>query len=347
MSRPGPRMPFAQYPFGRTLPHAGAGRVPITVVTGFLGAGKTTLIKRLIESEEGAGTALIVNEFGEIGIDDGLLTREGGEEVRLLGAGCVCCAAQSELHRTLRDLYGERERGRIPRFRRVVVETSGLADPSPALQALAIDRTLAEHYALRALVVVIDAATALDAAREHPEWRKQAMLADRFVITKSDLVTGETLARLRDMLTEANPGAERVVAADAVGSPLLLAPDGARMPTSAFLVGMPAIRAEHGALFTSFALEFDSAVDWEAFSRAMDLLVALQGPNILRVKGFVQVAGRPGPVVVHHVQHLAHKPEELRTWPDGIARTRLVFITRDLDRDRVAALFNAALGLAG
>ena len=186
MSVPAPNMPFSEFPFGRTLPHAGAGKVPVTIVTGFLGAGKTTLIRNLIETDEGAGTALIVNEFGEVGVDDALL-RTGSEEVRLLGRGCLCCAAQTELHVTLRELYDERERGRIPKFRRVIVETSGLADPTPALQALPTDRTLSEHYTLRGLIAVIDAATALETAERHDEWHRQAALADRFILTKTDL----------------------------------------------------------------------------------------------------------------------------------------------------------------
>ena len=347
MSLAAPNLPFAEFPFGRTLPHAGAGKVPVTVVTGFLGAGKTTLIRRLIEAPEGEDTALIVNEFGEVGVDDALL-RTGSEEVRLLGRGCICCTAQSELHRTLRELYGEREQGRIPRFRRVIVETSGLADPSPALQALAIDRTLAEHYALRGLVVVVDAATALETARQHPEWHKQAVLADRFILTKTDLADAASIAELRALLASINDTAPVVVAAEAAASPLLLQPPGPGGLTSGFLGGLPPVPVAHGDGYRSFVLELDRPVRWEAFSATLDLVTRLRGAAILRVKGFVQVEGRTGPVVVHQVQHLAHKPEELRDWPTGTEpRTRLVFITKDLDAEPVLRLFDAALGLAG
>jgi G3E family GTPase len=192
-------------PFGRPVGRSGAGRLPVFVVTGALGAGKTTLIRRLLTNDEARNTALVVNEFGEIGIDDVLL-RASGERTVLLGRGCVCCAAGSDLQRTLRELFADRVRGRVPGFERVVIETSGLADPTPILQTLAADRSLSLHYALARVIAVVDAATTTKGV-VLPEWARQVALADRVVITKSDLVSSSEKAELAARLERLNPTA--------------------------------------------------------------------------------------------------------------------------------------------
>ncbi|HTH96067.1 MAG TPA: GTP-binding protein [Stellaceae bacterium] len=329
--------------FGRRLSRPGAGKVPVTVVTGFLGSGKTTLIRAALKHPEAANSVVIVNEFGEIGIDD-VLIRTSTEEVLLIGNGCMCCAASHDLQRTLRNLYAEREIGTIPAFERVIVETSGLADPGPILQIFHADRTLAGHYALGGLVTVIDGVLASRAEAADAVWVEQVVQADSLILTKADVVGAENTAALTARLSAINPQA------------LVIPADTARADPTSFL-RQPVLRPEaphghrhdhgHEADYESFVLRFEKPFDWALFTRAMDALVASRGEDILRVKGFVNVEGTAGPVVVHYVRHLASLPEELNAWPDADRTSRLVFITRRLGRDRVAALFEALLGLDG
>src|SRR5215470_9114923 len=173
-------------PFGRRLRRARGARIPVTVLTGFLGAGKTTLLKRFLESPEGSGTAVVINEFGAIGIDDQLV-RAASEETVLLGNGCVCCTTRSDLQLALRRLVAERAQGQIPFFRQVMIETSGLADPGPLLQTFATDRALGDEFSVEVVLAVVDAATGPATLDWSPEARKQVILADRLVVTKTDL----------------------------------------------------------------------------------------------------------------------------------------------------------------
>jgi len=330
-----------RFAFGRKLDRPGAGRIPIIALTGFLGAGKSTIVRRLLQSPSGRGTAVIVNEFGEIGIDDGLL-RAGSERTMLVGNGCVCCAAQSDLHRTLRDLFSERARGSIPDFQRVVIETSGLADPTPLLQTLPTDRSLGRIYNLNAIVTVVDAATGLATAKAVPEWAKQVALADRFLVTKTDLVSETEVKAVMDEISSVNPFALTMIAQPGEEEiEFLLRPADAIPRTAMISCDEPASSPDHSAAYNSFVFTFDRPIPWPVFSRAMETLSMLKGPDLLRVKGFVNVAGREGPVVVHFVQHLVHQPEELAAWPDDDRRTRLVFITRQMEQKQVEALLQA------
>jgi G3E family GTPase len=328
---------FGSGRFGRRLPRPGAGKVPVTVVTGFLGAGKTTLIRAALKHPDAANAVIIVNEFGEIGIDDVVL-RTSSEDVVLIGNGCMCCATSHDLQRTLRNIYAERETGAVPPFERVIVETSGLADPGPILQSLHADRTLAAHYALSGLVTVVDGVLALDAEANDAVWTEQVVQADSLIVTKGDIANATPLLA---RLAELNPQAT-IIAADAAradpGSFL-------RLPILREAMPEPHHHHAHGSGYDSFVLRFERPFDWPLFSRAMDALVAARGEDILRVKGFVHVEGTAGPVVVHYVRHLASQPEELNAWPEADRATRLVFITRNLGRDKVAGLFEALLGL--
>ena len=327
-------------PFGRRLKRERGARIPVTVVTGFLGAGKTTLIRRFLAAPEGKGTAVIVNEFGAIGIDDALL-RDSAEEIVLLGNGCVCCITRTDLQIALRRLMFDRERGAVPNFVRVVIETSGLADPAPILQTFSTDRALGGEFHIDVLLAVADAVNGESSLASAPEARKQAILADRIVISKTDLADAAAVGRLTTTLQRLNPRAAIDIAVDGA-----LDPDRMIEPSTGERSGFIA-EAEHGDGIASFVIEQDTPIAWPAFSRAMETLIALRGADLLRVKGILNVAGCRGPVVVQYVQHLAHPPAELQAWPDDDRSSRVVFITRNIPEREIRALFAAVRALAG
>lgn len=336
-------------PFGRKLSRRGAGRLPITVVTGFLGAGKSTLIKTLLTTPEGAHTALIVNEFGEVGIDDALL-RGSSEETVLLGNGCLCCLSGTDLQLTLKDLFAERLKGSIPDFRRVIIETSGLADPSPILQTLAADRALDKYYFLEGMVTVVDAATALTTADTAVEWSKQIVLADRIIFSKTDCIPGTEFETVRELVQRLAPAAVTEIAHHGTVDPAFLLGTRSDLAEaerqSAFLCEQPSpAEGNHSQAYNTFTITIEQPLPWPAFELAMNALASLRGPDLLRVKGFVNIVGREGPVVVHFVQHLAHQPEELKQWPPGVSTTQLVFITRNIDKERIVELLKAILSI--
>jgi len=325
--------------FGRRLKRERGARIPVTVVTGFLGAGKTTLIRRFLDSPEGAGTAVIVNEFGAVGIDDALL-RGSADETVLLGNGCVCCITRTDLQVALRRLIFDRERGTVPRFARVVIETSGLADPAPILQTFSTDRALGGEFHIDVVLAVVDASNgeaALDAA---PESRKQVILADRLVISKTDLAATDAIERLTQRLQQLNPHAAIDIAvAGALDPHRIIEP--ATGERSSFIA-----EAEHGDGIVSFVIAPEQPVEWPTFSRAMETLLALRGGDLLRAKGILDVKGCRGPVVVQYVQHLAHPPVELEAWPDRNRGSRVVFITRNIAERDVRNLFAVVQALA-
>src|SRR5579885_19386 len=322
--------------FGRRLKSERGPRVPVTVLTGFLGAGKTTLLKAFLATPQGQGTAVVVNEFGAAGIDDALV-RSSTDETVLLGNGCLCCIARSDLQNALRRMVVERERGELPDFRRIVIETSGLADPSPILQTFATDRALGGMFHVEAVVTVVDAVTGADTLGWSAEARKQAILADRLVITKTD-IAGDAAA-LAAQLAALNPRAELLRAELGALDPSRLT-EPASDRRNAFVA-----EAAHSDGIVSFVLADDAAVPWPVFARAMDTLVALRGADLLRVKGVLNVEGCDGPVLVQFVQHLAPPPVELAQWPDDNRQSRVVFITRGVTERQVRDLFKAVQAL--
>jgi G3E family GTPase len=322
-------------PFGRRQKRERGAKIPVTIVTGFLGAGKTTLIRHFLATPEGAGTAIVVNEFGAEGIDDALL-RPSTDTTVLLGNGCLCCVTRSDLQLALRGLVADRTRGEIPDFRRIVIETSGLADPSPILQTFSTDRALGEEFHVEALVAVVDAAAGGHTLGWSAEARKQVILADRLIVTKADLADANALqARLRAL----NPRASIAIADNGTAGPDQFTQTGTEQ-ANGFIA-----EASHSDGIGSFVLRPSQPLRWDVFARAMDTLTALRGPDLLRVKGFLDVEGCQGPVLVQFVQHLAHPPLELAQWPDGSRDSRLVFITRNLPEEKVRALFAAVEGL--
>jgi len=324
-------------PFGAAQRRPRGTRIPVTIVTGFLGAGKTTLIRALLDSPEGANTAVVVNEYGEVGIDNALL-RASSDATVLLGNGCMCCLARSDLQETLRTLFADRARGAVPSFQRVIIETSGLADPGPLLQTFASDRALGQEFHLQALIAVIDAPNGRRNLASAPEAREQIALADRIVLTKADLADpAPLLAEIAALTAAPIEGA-----VNGTIEPAYLLDERLDLP-----VRIPehdhAHAHSHG--IDSFAIHFDRPLHWPAFEQAMAVLTALRGADLLRVKGIVAVEGAKGPVVVHAVQHTAHRPIELQAWPDSDNRSRLVFITRGIGKRDVEALFTAVAAL--
>ena len=314
----------------------------MTIVTGFLGAGKTTLVRRFLATPEGRDTALIVNEFGSVGIDDALL-RSSADEVTLLGNGCVCCNTRSDLQVALRKLVADRDRGKIPHFGRVLIETSGLADISPILQTFSTDRALGAEFAIEVVLTMVDAVNGLRNLDKAPEARKQAILADRLVISKIDLADSRAKKKLAAKLKALNPRAGIDMALDGEIDPKHLIDSGqdATAPRHSGFVA----EASHSDGIASFVIREDAPLEWPVFQRALDTLVSLRGPDLLRIKGFLNLKGSKGPVVFQAVQHLIHPPVELAEWPDKDHSSRLVFITRGVSEQQVRALFEACKAL--
>ncbi len=326
-------------PFGRRQKRERGAKIPVTVVTGFLGAGKTTLVRRFLASPQGAGTAVIVNEFGAVGIDDALV-RSSGDATVLLGNGCLCCVARSDLQLTLRRLVFDREHGGVPPFFRVVIETSGLADPGPVLQTFSTDRALGGEFHVDAVLAVVDAVSGERNLAAAAEARKQVILADRIVMSKTDLADAAAVERLQARLRQLNPRAAIDVAIAGA-----LDPERIVVPASTERSGFVA-EAEHSDGIESFVVETAEPIAWPTFARAMETLTALRGADLLRAKGLLNVAGCRGPVVVQYVQHLAHPPVELESWPDENHNSRIVFITRAIPERQVRDLFAAVRALA-
>ena len=312
----------------------------MTVVTGFLGAGKTTLVRQFLTTPEGRGTAVIINEYGAVGIDDALV-RGTADEVALLGNGCLCCTTRSDLQLTLRRLFTERGRGDVPSFARILIETSGLADPGPVLATFATDRALGGEFFVEVVVTVVDAVGGLATLEWSAEARKQVILADRVVVSKTDLAEPSAVARLTERLAALNPRAAIETAVGVALDPRCLIEAGEPRARSGFVA-----EAEHSDGILSFVLSEAAPLSWDVFSRALETLIALRGSDLLRVKGFLDIEGCRGPILVQVVQHLAHPPVELAAWPEGERKSRLVFITRNIPEREVRALFDAVRVLA-
>ncbi len=327
-----------------------AGRLPVTVVTGFLGSGKTTLIGRLLRHPGMNRAAVIVNEFGEIGIDHELIAASS-ESVTLLNNGCLCCVVRTDLQETLRTLFAQRRAGEVIDFDRVLIETSGLADPAPVIQTLATDTLLAAQYRLDGVVTLVDAVNGLGQLEREAEAVKQAALADRLLVTKTDLADATAL---RERLRGLNAHAEIADVVQGEIDPAYLTNIGlASARADAAQIGrwlgagrgdgayLGAVVPRHDRAIATFTLWFDRPFGWQTFSAAMELLTSLRGQDLLRVKGLLNVEGEAGPVVVQGVQHVFHPPVTLAAWPSGDRRSRLVFITRGIDEQAVTALFDA------
>jgi len=348
-------------------------RLPVSVLTGFLGSGKTTLLRELLQDPDFSETAVVINEFGEIGLDH-LLVESAREDMVLLSSGCLCCTISGDLVATLRRLHQRRAAKELPLFRRVVVETTGLADPAPILHTLMQDPMLAEVYRLDGVIATVDAVNGMDQLDRQMESVKQAAVADRLVLTKCDLAP-ETKV-LEERLRSLNPGAPILKAVAGHLDPHALFDAGLYNPATKSLDVRRWLKEEayttaaddhhdhsgqdghqghaghHGDLdrnrhdehIRAFCLTRSSPVDWDLFADWVEMMISLHGANLLRIKGVLNVAGADGPIAIHGVQHLFHPPVELKAWPDADRRSRLVFITRDIDGDTMTRSLEAFLG---
>ncbi|HEV2265423.1 MAG TPA: GTP-binding protein [Stellaceae bacterium] len=330
-----------------------ADPTPVALVSGFLGSGKTTLLNALLRQPALRNTAVIVNEFGEIGFDH-LLIETAFEDAVLLKSGCVCCTVRGDLTDAIVTLDTRVRRGEIPRFERIAIETTGLADPAPIVAMLLENAQLASLVRLDRVVVTADAVNAAAQLDANYETAKQAALADVLVLTKTDLVAPSPRAALEARLRALNPSAAIVAAVNgAITAETLFAATPSALRVVAGDVDAHGghdhghdpspdhLLRHHG--ISTFALTHDAPIAWPALAAWLEAVAAFKGPTLLRLKGLVNVAGRGGPVVLDAVQHLVHAPRELPRWPDADRRTRLVFITRGLVKDAVARSFAAAV----
>lgn len=315
---------------------------PLTILTGFLGAGKSTLLNHLLPQPELAGTAVLINEFGEIGLDH-LLVERVDETTVLLQSGCLCCTIRGDLVRALKDLQPRIEQGQV---RRVMVETTGLADPAPILQTLMGDAYAAARFLLDGVVCVVDAVHAMGQLDRQMEAVKQVAVADRLVLTKTDLVDASVL---RARLAALNPAAPVLVADHGrIDAALLLGagfdPGAKSADVQAWLgvQGYPNSdhhhhasghdTNRHDAAIRAFCMTFEKPLHWQGIGTWLEMLIATQGEKLLRVKGILNLVGQDRPVVIHGVQHLFHAPTLLTAWPEGDAQySRIVMIVRDMD----------------
>lgn len=329
-------------------------RLPVSIITGFLGSGKTTLLNRLLQDPAMAGAAVIINEFGEIGLDH-LLIATPNENTVLLSSGCICCTVRGDLVNTLRDLDKQRREGELPPFDRVLIETTGLADPVPIAQTVVTDVKLAPAYFLDSVITLVDGVNGLQQLDSQPESVKQAALADRLLITKTDLPQATHVPALTDRLAALNPGAQTLTIAHGQIAPSLLfgAAIHAEVPAAdvrRWLRDEVYVRVEaqqqsiskarasattHDAGIQSYSIHLDEPVSSEGLTAWLTALASLRGAELLRVKGLLNVAGEP--VAVHAVQTLIHEPVALQHWPDDERRSRLVFITRGMSRSDIEA----------
>jgi len=334
-------------------PDRSAQRMPVALITGFLGSGKTTLLNKVLQDPRMARSLVLVNEFGEVGLDHLFVESVDGEMV-LLQSGCVCCTIKGDLEKTLRDIAVKRFNNTLAPFDRVLIETTGLADPAPIVALLLNNPGTAHDYRLDAIVTTVDlvnGATQLDAQQEAV---KQVAVADRLLLTKGDLADTQSRAALDARIAALNPGARRHEVAHGAIDPALLFDAGPFDPQGKTERVRDWLAAEahdhhghhhhhhhdasrHDAHVSSFCLTFEEPLDWEPFHRWLAAVRGNWADRLLRVKGVLNVVGESRPLVIHGVHNTFHPPTTLAAWPDDDRRSRVVFITRDLSREDVEA----------
>ena len=351
--------------------------IPASVITGFLGSGKTTLLNRLLTHPDMARTAVVINEFGEIGIDHSLV-ESSNDDVVLMSSGCLCCTIRGDLVDTLRSLYIRRAKGEIPEFDRLVIETTGLADPAPILHTMMADPFLITRYRLDGVIATVDAVNGDGTLTNHIESVKQAAVADRIVLTKTDLADAAAMTTLQERLTQLNPSAPITTAANGEIEPAGLFNAGLYDPESKTLNVQRWLNEEaysatdehdhddehghdhhhehdhghddvnrHDENIRAYCVYFDEPFAWSTVATWLELLANYRGEDLLRVKGLLNIEESDKPVVIHGVQHLFHPPVVLDGWPDDDHRSRIVFITHNLPQSTVEGMLEALNSAGG
>ena len=332
-------------------------RLPVSVLTGFLGSGKTTVLNHLIHQPALSRTLVLINEFGEIGLDHDLVTHSKDDVVVAMSSGCLCCTIRGDLAKTLREAPGRFARGGKLWFDRVVIETTGLADPAPILHTLMTEPAITRLYRLDGVIATVDAVNGGDTLDRQIESVKQAAMADRLLITKPDLVDRHALRRLQDRLRVLNPAAPQIVAENGTVDPALLFDAGLYDPKTKSLDVQNWLKVEayiephrhehgkagdghthqhndinrHDAHISAVCLTIDEPIHSDALNLWLEVLLLFRGEDLLRIKGIINVVDLDGPVVIHGVQHIFHPAVMLKEWPSEDRRSRIVFITRDMD----------------
>lgn len=355
--------------------------IPISLLTGFLGSGKTTLLNYLVAQPALKDTLVIINEFGEIGLDHLLVAHSQDDVVVEMSSGCLCCTIRGDLKKTLKDITWRFAEGGKRKFNRVIIETTGLASPIPILHTLMTDQFIASKYRLDGVITTVDAVNGDDTLNGHIEAVQQAAVADRLLLTKSDLAEPAVLRTLQNRLRQLNPGAAQILSRHGQVAPQELldaglfrtgdkSPDVERW-LNAESYGAAADEHPHGHHhhhhhhhagdehqhthehahahdpnrhddhIRAFCFTFDQPIAPQLFDEWLSLLVGFKGPNILRIKGIINLAGEALPVVIHGVQHIFHPTVSLPAWPSEDHRTRIVFITRDIERSTIERSFAA------
>ncbi|MEM7294466.1 MAG: GTP-binding protein [Pseudomonadota bacterium] len=325
-------------------------RTPVTLLSGFLGAGKTTVLNNLIRQPDSGRIAVIMNEFGDVGLDHDLIEDVSGDIV-LMHAGCLCCSIRGDLAKTMAQLLSRRDQGELD-FDRVVIETTGIADPAPIVNTLTTDGLIASRYQLDGVVVLADAASGPDTLEQHAEAFCQLAVADTIVISKSDLVSADALAQYESRIEHINPSA-RVVRSQHGKVPLsdlfglsAMRSDASKAEIDQWLgtrnQSAKATSSDHD--IESASIEVADPIAPEAFDDWLVTLLALKGPHILRMKGIVHVEGMKWPFVFHGVQHIFDSPVPLKSWSSNDTRSRVVLIARDMSKGELEASLNPLLG---
>jgi G3E family GTPase len=364
---------FRDFSMTSTAP---ASLIPVSLLTGFLGSGKTTLLNYLVAQPELKDTLVIINEFGEIGLDHLLVAHSQDDVVVEMSSGCLCCTIRGDLKKTLKDITWRFAEGGQRKFNRVVIETTGLASPVPILHTLMTDEFIASRYRLDGVITTVDAVNGMSTLDQHLEAVQQAAVADRLLLTKSDLADPAQLQLLQQRLKTLNPGAPQLLPEQGKIAPLELLnaglfKSGEKTPDVERWLNEQAFSDDHEAHdhahhehhehghqhaheehhhhdvnrhddhIRAFCFSFEQPIDPQLFDEWLSLLVGFKGPNILRIKGIVNLIGEDKPVVIHGVQHIFHPTVSLPAWPSEDRRTRIVFITRDIEQATIERSFAA------
>ena len=334
-------------------------QIPVTVITGFLGSGKTTLLSSILKKKEMQKTAVIINEFGEIGLDHALIEHTD-ENIVELQSGCICCTIQGDLNKTLIDLFDKMMNGKVSSFNRVLIETTGLANPVPIIHTLMSSIELIRIYSLDGVITVVDSVNGEKTLDLHEESLKQLALAEKIILSKTDIIDKDEIKSLIYRIKEINP-VSQIIFSKFGNIPLEeIFGLGAYDPYKKSADVKKWLAAEkykdkkhhhhhdvnrHNENIRAFSMMSENPVNMIAFSFFRDMITAALGANLLRMKGIINIAGEERPAVIHGVQHIFHPVQWLETWPDNDRRTKLVFITQNIKKEQIEDFFRLLMGL--